>query len=199
MRSREISKTRDGWLKSSNRFEIWQPFRLLYAKLLGNMNTLIDTHARSYETLGDSWIWHFFRSLQWRHNGRDGVSNHEPPDCLLTRLFRHKDKKNIEAPRHWPLCGKFTGIGEFPAQMARNAEKVFIWWRHHVSKRRCHRALVSLQCTSVLCIYRLRYGIVTCDIKPIHGIMLMFSSIKSAEDHLLLGSNALKDIRNYSK
>ena len=24
------------------------------------------------------------------------------------------------------------GIGEFPAQMASNAENVFIWWRHHV-------------------------------------------------------------------
>ena len=23
-------------------------------------------------------------------------------------------------------------FGEFPAQMASNAEKVFIWWRHHV-------------------------------------------------------------------
>ena len=27
--------------------------------------------------------------LQWRHNGRDGVSNHQPHDCLLNRLFRH--------------------------------------------------------------------------------------------------------------
>ena len=28
------------------------------------------------------------------------------------------------------LCGEFTG--EFPAQMASNAENVSIWWRHHV-------------------------------------------------------------------
>ena len=27
-------------------------------------------------------------SLQWRHNGRDSVSNHQPHDCLLNRLFR---------------------------------------------------------------------------------------------------------------
>ena len=38
-------------------------------------------------------------------------------------------KENIKAPRHWPLCGEFTG--EFPAQMASNAENVSIWWRHH--------------------------------------------------------------------
>ena len=32
-------------------------------------------------------------SLQWRHNGRDSVSNHQPHDCLLNRLFRHRSKK----------------------------------------------------------------------------------------------------------
>ena len=40
-------------------------------------------------------------------------------------------KENIKAPRHWPLCGEFTGDREFPAQMASNAENVSIWWRHH--------------------------------------------------------------------
>ena len=42
-------------------------------------------------------------------------------------------KENIKAPRHWPLCGEFTGTGEFPAQMASYAENVSIWWRHHAS------------------------------------------------------------------
>ena len=32
-------------------------------------------------------------SLQWRHNERDGVSNQQPHDCLLNRLFRHMSKK----------------------------------------------------------------------------------------------------------
>ena len=32
---------------------------------------------------------------------------------------------------HWPLCGNSPGTGEFPAQMASNAENVSIWWRHH--------------------------------------------------------------------
>ena len=41
-------------------------------------------------------------------NGRDGVSNDQPHDCLLNRLFR-QIKENIKAPRHWPLCGEFTG------------------------------------------------------------------------------------------
>ena len=31
--------------------------------------------------------------LQWRHNYHDGVSNHQPDDCLLKRLFRRRAKK----------------------------------------------------------------------------------------------------------
>ena len=76
--------------------------------------------------------------LQWRHNEHDCVSNHQPHHCLLSRPFiRAQIKGNIKAPRHWLLCGEFTGpspgTGEFPAQMASNAENVSIWWRHHAS------------------------------------------------------------------
>ena len=46
-------------------------------------------------------------ALQWRHKGRDSVWNHQPHGCLLNRLFRRRSKKL--APRHWPLCGEFTG------------------------------------------------------------------------------------------
>ena len=35
----------------------------------------------------------FLLSLWWRHNDRDGVSNHQSYDCLLNRLFRHRSKK----------------------------------------------------------------------------------------------------------
>ena len=47
--------------------------------------------------------------LQWRHNGRDGVSNHQPRDCLLNRLFRSTSKKTSKLPVTGPLCGEFTG------------------------------------------------------------------------------------------
>ena len=32
-------------------------------------------------------------TLQWRHNEHDDVSNHQPYDCLLKRLFRRRSKK----------------------------------------------------------------------------------------------------------
>ena len=72
------------------------------------------------------------KSLQWRYNWRDGVSNHQPHDCLLNRLFRHRSK-NISKLSATGLCvGNSPVTGEFLAQMASNAEKVSIRWRHHV-------------------------------------------------------------------
>ena len=39
-------------------------------------------------------LWNNSRTtLRWRHNGHDGVSNHQPHDCLLNRLFRRRSKK----------------------------------------------------------------------------------------------------------
>ena len=71
--------------------------------------------------------------LRWRHNGRDSVSNHKPQDCFLNRLFRHRSTK-ISKLRVTGLCaGNSPEAGEFPAQMASNAENVSIWWRHHGS------------------------------------------------------------------
>ena len=69
--------------------------------------------------------------LQCRHNGRDSVSNHQPHDCLLNRLFGRRSKKTSKL-RVTGLCaGNSPGTGEFPAQMASNAENVSIWRRHH--------------------------------------------------------------------
>ena len=52
-------------------------------------------------------------------------------------VYSGVNQENIKAPRHWPLCGEVTGTGEFPAQRTSNAEKVSIWWRHHVHLREC--------------------------------------------------------------
>ena len=70
-------------------------------------------------------------TLPWRHNWRDSVFNHQPHDCLLNRLFRRRSKKTSKL-RVTGLCvGNSPEAGEFPAQMASNAENVSIWWRHH--------------------------------------------------------------------
>ena len=43
------------------------------------------------------------RALRWRHNGHDSVSNHQPDDCLLNRLFRRRSEKTSK-PRVTGLC-----------------------------------------------------------------------------------------------
>ena len=62
-------------------------------------------------------------ALKWHHNGRDGVSNHQPHDCLLNRLCRRRSKKTsklrftrlcagefnrwpVNSPHKWPATGK---------------------------------------------------------------------------------------------
>ena len=70
-------------------------------------------------------------TLLWRHNGRSSISNHQPHNCLFNCLFRHRSKKTSKL-RVTGLCvGNSPGTGEFPTQMASNAENVSIWWRHH--------------------------------------------------------------------
>ena len=70
-------------------------------------------------------------SSQWRHNGRDGVSFHQPPHCLLNRLFRHRWNKKSKA-RVTGFCeGNSPVTSEFTAQRASNEENVSIWLRHH--------------------------------------------------------------------
>ena len=68
---------------------------------------------------------------QWRHNERDGVSNHQCLHCLLNHLFRRRSKKTSKL-RVTGLCeGNPPVTGGFPSQRVSNAEVVSIWWRHH--------------------------------------------------------------------
>ena len=69
--------------------------------------------------------------LLWRHNGRNGVSNHQPHDCLLNRPSRPRSKKTSKLRITALWAGNSPVTDEFPAQMASNAENVPIWLRHH--------------------------------------------------------------------
>ena len=89
------------------------------------------------------WFYHFYHKqifqrywpihipLQRRHNEHNGVSNHQPHDCLLKRLFRRRSKETSKL-RVTGLCaGNSLVTSEFPAKWARNAENISIWWRHY--------------------------------------------------------------------
>ena len=83
-------------------------------------------YVRSHSALEGSVI-----TLQWRHNGHDGISNHQPHHCLLDHLFRRRSKKTSKLQVTGLYVGNSPVTGEFPAQMASNAENVTIWWHHH--------------------------------------------------------------------
>ena len=69
-------------------------------------------------------------TLRCHHNGHDSVSNHQSHDCLLNRLYWRRSKKTPKLSITGLCAGNSPGSGEFPAQMASNAENVSIWWRH---------------------------------------------------------------------
>ena len=48
-----------------------------------------EIHIASYFSL---LFW-----LQWRHYGRDGISNHQPHDCLLNRCFSDADQRKHQS------------------------------------------------------------------------------------------------------
>ena len=70
-------------------------------------------------------------TLQWRHNDRDGVSNHQLHHCFFNRLFRRRSEKTSKLSVAGLCAGNSPVTDEFPAQRASNAENVSIWWRHH--------------------------------------------------------------------
>ena len=70
-------------------------------------------------------------TLHWRHNEPDGVSNHQPRDCLFNCLFSCRSKKTSKLSVTGLCAENSPGTGEFSAQMASNAENGSIWWRHH--------------------------------------------------------------------
>ena len=68
-------------------------------------------------------IQHRKDSLQWRHNERDGVSNHQPHGCLFKRLFKAQINKKTSKLRVTGLC---EGNSPVTAQRTSTAEIVSI-------------------------------------------------------------------------
>ena len=78
--------------------------------------------------------WLCDKSLQWRHNGRDGVSNHQRIACLLNRLFRCRSKKTSKLCRWIPLTKSQQRGKMFPFddvimyKKAVHAARVIVSW-----------------------------------------------------------------------
>ena len=84
--------------------------------------TLSPYRLRHFATFDGKTSYGEVITLQWRHNGHDSVSNHQPHDCLLSRLFRRRSKKTsklratglcagihrgpVNSPHKWPVTRK---------------------------------------------------------------------------------------------
>ena len=91
-----------------------------------------DTYETCYKPLLYAQLGWPGKSLQWRYNECNGVSNHQHLSCSLNHLFRRRSKKTSKL-RVTCLCGGNSLVtDEFPTQRASNVENVSMWWCHHV-------------------------------------------------------------------
>ena len=50
---------------------------------------------------------------------------------VYSTVYSGADQRKLQSSASLAFAGKSPGTGEFPVQMASNAENVSIWWRHH--------------------------------------------------------------------
>ena len=89
----------------------------------------------STETPGLSkWQRNLISALQWRHNGHDGVSNHQPSVCLLRVFIRADQRKHqssaslafvwgirrgpVNSPHKWPVRRKMFPFDDIIMKLA---------------------------------------------------------------------------------
>ena len=85
-------------------------------------------------------------SLRWRHNSRDGPSDHQRLGCLLSRLFRRRSRKTTKF-RTTGLCERNPSVTDgFRSQRASNVENVSMWWRPHNRYFLCPTSAMRMCC-----------------------------------------------------
>ena len=130
----------------ANLFIKWKIDMYIYLKPFFNIQRSIII----FTIVDDEHMFNYCRfagpsSYQWRHNGLDGVSNHQPYDCLLKLLFRRRTNKASKLCVTGLWVGNSPVTGEFPAQRVSIADNVSIWWRHHV----LHYQVYASACRSI--------------------------------------------------
>ena len=117
----------NGSLKSTNSLSKEVPGKFHWSGRHSKHNCLQDRakfHRSRTRQIVFILVLYMSKSLQWRHNGCNGISNHQPHDCLLKCLFRYRSKETSKL-RVTGLCvGNSPETSELPAQMASNPDNV---------------------------------------------------------------------------
>ena len=89
---------------------------ILKINLIENETNIVTQNISERVTItSHPLVINYSLELQWRHNGYDSVSNHQPYDCLFKRLFRRSSKKTsklrvtgwpVKSPHKWPVTRK---------------------------------------------------------------------------------------------
>ena len=91
---------------------------------MGSVRTKNYTERIRFVARYCALLWPHLSSLLWRHNGGECVSNHQPPDRLLNRLFarwsiihqssaslafvRGIHRRPVNSPHKWPVTRKMS-------------------------------------------------------------------------------------------
>ena len=78
---------------------------------------MVKLYEDALQNHHESNAWALCKSLQWRHYGHDGVSNHRRLGCLLNRLFMCRWRKHqssallafVRGIHRWPLNSPHKG------------------------------------------------------------------------------------------
>ena len=145
-----------------------------------------------------NWFWydrHVIEEfpLRWCHNGCDSVSNHQPHDCLLNRLFRRRSKKTSLFCLTGLCVGNSQGTDDFPAQMASNAENFSISWSHHEISKKGGETNVNTIKRSIL--FTDRFQVFTLQM----GIVIFFSLQPFSHSMILSAKYFWKYFVDYTK
>ena len=116
------------------------------------MNVDLSKRTHQHMNWGIMWFIHAIRANQYCGVIMSGLAPQITGFSIVCSIvYSDADQRNIKAPRHWPswrkcfhlttssrlvssLCeGNSLVTGEFPAQMASNAENASISLRHHVT------------------------------------------------------------------
>ena len=71
---------------------------------------------------------------------------------VCSAVYSGADQRKHQSSASLAFCaGNSPGTGEFPAQMASNAENVSIWWRHRVIKHdKAWKVCLLLECATYI-------------------------------------------------
>ena len=125
------------------------------------LSRYMNVHAVIVMTISHSYVWIKIFQFTWFnalplfclfHHYGDAIMSRvwlrltSPASRLFTQpLFQAQIKENIKAPRHWPLCGEFTGDQWIPrtkGQLCGNCVHLMTssWWIPQCTIRISHNA-----------------------------------------------------------